>query len=81
MYVEIKFAVPYFHEACYHYMLSGISPKTVNITSPTINLPTFDGNFAYWRELSEAFILKYLKSSLKGEPADLLRPLEIMKIT
>ncbi|KAF2891509.1 hypothetical protein ILUMI_14665 [Ignelater luminosus] len=61
------------------------------VQKPTIKLPTFDGTFTLWREFSNGFLsiidsdktipdnrkLNYLKSSLKGEPADLLRPLEI----
>lgn len=64
--------------------------QNVKIKLPTIKLPTFDGTFTLWREYSDAFNalihsndslsdvqkLSYLKSSLKDEPADLLRSYE-----
>lgn len=60
------------------------------IKLPTINLPSFDGAFTLWREFYDAFStlihnnedlnavqkLTYLRASLKGEPAGLLRSLD-----
>lgn len=67
------------------------SPKAKgSVRLPTINLPTFDGEFTLWREFYDAFNaiihtnqditdvqkLTYLKATLKGEPAGLLRSFE-----
>lgn len=62
----------------------------MNIKLPAINLPTFDGTFSAWRSFYDYFTsiihsnsdlnniqkLTYLKSSLKGEPFNLVATLE-----
>lgn len=64
--------------------------KKLQIKLPVIALPSFDGTFTLWREFFDAFNslihknnelsdvqkLSYLRASLSGEPAGLLRPLE-----
>lgn len=66
------------------------SRRVTNVKLPRIDLPTFDGTFTLWRQFSDSFTamihnnselsdcqkLCYLRASLKGEAANMLRSLE-----
>ena len=68
---------------------AGTNQQNLNVKLPTYDLTTFDGNFTKWREFYDQFTnvidvnpnlsdiekFTYLRASLKGEPADLIRPL------
>lgn len=70
---------------------SGGATGGINVKLPAIELPTFDGNYANWvsfkdlfdatvgknTQLSGAQKLQYLKSSLQGEPANLIKAMSI----
>ena len=65
-----------------------------NIKLPSINLPTFDGNYIHWRSFEDAFCafvdkneslsdvqkLCYLRSQLNGEAFDLIKSLETTRL-
>ena len=64
--------------------------SNINVNLPTINLPTFDGNFANWNSFKDTFTalvhdnvslsdvqkLCYLRAALKNEPFQLIQSLE-----